>query len=264
MALVCALFLVVAGQFFWVTPILEGPDGYEHFRFVRYLVVNKHFPRLNDPDQATAPHQEAAQFPLYYLLGAAISFPISTTDFDQVVRHNPHAGDMRGNGNANFLFHRPFAGFPHGTELAARIVEVLSLLCGVATVACAVWLGWLAAPKSRWLGLGAGVALAATPPFAAFSAYVTNDDLVTALSSVTMLLLVLWVTRRSAVWGWLAAAGVALAILGKFNAIGLVAPYCLAVLLVERTWRARLLDAGKLALAVLVVDGWWMVRNQLL
>jgi 4-amino-4-deoxy-L-arabinose transferase-like glycosyltransferase len=261
---VCALFLVVAGQFFWVTPILEGPDGYEHFRFVRYLVVNHHFPRLNDPDQSTSPHQEAAQFPLYYLLGAAISFPISTVDFDQVVRHNPHAGDMRGNGNANFLFHRPFAGLPRGTELAARIVEVLSLLCGIVTVACAVRLGWLASPKSAWLGIGAGVALAAAAPFAAFSAYVTNDDLVTALSSITMLLLVLWVARRSAKWGWLAAASVALAILAKFNAVGLIAPYGLALLLVNRTWLGRLRDASKLALAVAVIDGWWMVRNELL
>jgi len=255
---------VVAGQFFWVTPILEGPDSYEHFRYVRYLLANKRFPTLNDPDRRTTPHQEAAQFPLYYLLGAAVSFPVPTDDFDRVLAQNPHAGDVRGNGNANFLFHRPFSGFPHGTELAARLVELLSLACGMVTVVCAVRLGWLAAPDRPWLGLGAGLALAAAPPFAALSAFVTNDDLVTALSSVTILLLALWVAKPSRLWSWLAALAVALAILAKFNAAGLVAPYLLAALLAEKTWRARLLDVAKLAVMVAVVDGWWMLRNQLL
>src|SRR5579859_2008375 len=89
-ALACALFMLVAGQFFWVTPILEGPDSYEHFRFVRYLLIDHRFPSLEDPDPHNAPYQEAAQYPLYYVLGAAISFPIATTDFDSVVAQNPH------------------------------------------------------------------------------------------------------------------------------------------------------------------------------
>src|SRR5579872_4311896 len=121
LALACGLFLLVAGQFFWVTPILEGPDSYEHFKYVRYLLLDHRFPALNDPDPANAPYQEAGQYPLYYLLGAAVSFPVPTADFDHVLAVNPHAGDPRGIGNYNFLFHRPFSGFPSGTELAARL-----------------------------------------------------------------------------------------------------------------------------------------------
>ncbi|HLY64778.1 MAG TPA: hypothetical protein VKU60_04510, partial [Chloroflexota bacterium] len=258
------LFLLVAGQFFWVTPILEGPDSYQHFKFVRYLLVDHRFPSLNDPDPANAPYQEAAQYPLYYLLGAAVSFPVSTADFDQVVAHNPHAGDPRGNGNGNFLFHRPFSGFPRGTELAARLVGLLSLACGLVTVACASFLGWLAAPKSRCLPFAAGAVLAADPPFAAFSSYVTNDDLVAALSSVTILLLVSWLINGARRWSWLAAAALSLAVLAKFSAIGLVIPFLLAVVLVEHGRQARILQVAKLGLFVTVVDGWWMVRDQVL
>jgi hypothetical protein len=261
--LVLGLFLVVAGQFMWVTPILEGPDSYQHYRFARYLVLHHRFPSLDDPDPANAPYQEAAQYPLYYMLGAAVSFPVATDDFPQVVHENPHAGDLRGNGNANFLFHRPFAGFPHGTELAARLVEVLSLCCGLLTVGCAWFLGRLASPKSAWLAAGAGAVLAADPPFAAFSAFVTNDDLVAALSSLTLVLLVVWVIRRSARWGWLSALALALAVLSKFNAVGLVVPYAAAILMTSQDWKSRFRAIGKLALVVAAVDGWWMVRNQI-
>jgi hypothetical protein len=261
-ALACALFLLVAGQFFWVTPILEGPDSYEHFRFVRYLVMHHAFPRLDDPYPNDSPYQEAAQYPLYYLLGAAVSFPVSTADFDHVLAQNPHAGDPRGHGNGNFLFHRPFTGFPRGTELAARLVGGLSLACGAATVACAVALGWLTAPKRPWLCLAAGVALAADPPFDAFSAFVTNDVLVAALSSLTIVLLVCWVIDRSERWSWLAAAALSLAVLAKFSAIGLIVPFALAAVLVRVTWRQRLLQLPKAALAIALVDGWWMVRDQ--
>lgn len=262
-ALACGLFLLIAGQFFWVTPILEGPDSYQHFKYVRYLVIHHQFPTLSD-DPREAPFQEAAQYPLYYLLGAAMTFPISTADFDQTVAINPHAGDPRGNGNGNFLFHRPFSGFPHGTELAARLVGILSLACGAATVACAVLLARLAEPKSRWLPVAAGLALASVPPFAAFSSYVTNDDLVTGLSAVTIVLLAYWAIKRTSKWSWFSAVVLALAVLAKFNAIGLVVPYAVAALLAGRRWRELLASLARLVAAILVVDGWWMVRNQLL
>ncbi|HLG73862.1 MAG TPA: glycosyltransferase family 39 protein [Chloroflexota bacterium] len=264
LALTLGVFLALAAQFFLTTPILEGPDSYQHFRFVRYLVLHHRFPFLNgDPYPADAPYQEAAQYPLYYLLGAAVSFPVDTSDFNQVLAVNPHAGDLRANGNGNFLFHRPFSGFPHGTELAARLVALVSMACGLVTVACAWFLGRLLAPKSAWLAAGAGLALAAAPPFVAFSTYVTNDTLVTALSSLTLVLLVCWVATGSPKWSWLSAASLALAILAKFNAVGLVIVYGAAVLLTAKSWRARLGGAAKLALAVALIDGWWMVRNQL-
>ncbi|MBV8084744.1 MAG: hypothetical protein JO247_08005, partial [Chloroflexi bacterium] len=258
------MFLLVAGQFFYVTPILEGPDGWEHFKYIRYLLIDHRFPVLDDSDPVLAPYQEAAQYPLYYLLGAAVAAPVSTADFNQVVAVNPHAGDPRGNGNNNFLFHKPFSGVPTGTELAARLVELMSLACGAVTVGCAVTMGWLAGPKGHWLAFGTGAALIADPPFDAFSGYVTNDTLVTALSSVCIALLAGWIIQREPKWSWLAAVAAGLSVLAKFNAIGLAVPYLLAVVLVERTWRGRLAGVGKLALAVGVIDGWWMVRNQVL
>ncbi|MHB8618990.1 MAG: hypothetical protein ACYDAG_05345, partial [Chloroflexota bacterium] len=154
----CALFLLVAGQFFAVTPILESPDALAHYNYVRSLAVFHRFPRLGDPDLRHSARQEAAQFPLYYLVAAAVSAPVPTADIDRVVMHNP-SGGSHGSTNRNGNYHRPFSGFPTGTELAVRIVELFSLACGVATVVCTVLLARLFDPDRPSLWLAAGCVL---------------------------------------------------------------------------------------------------------
>src|SRR5581483_9794063 len=96
---------------------------------------------------------------------------------------------------------------------------------GAITVSCTVLLARLCAPHRPGIWLASGLAVAALPAFAYLSASVTNDDMVTAVSSMTVLALAYWLTKRSAIWSWAAAAGVSLALLAKFNAIGLLVCY---------------------------------------
>ncbi|HLY64748.1 MAG TPA: glycosyltransferase family 39 protein [Chloroflexota bacterium] len=258
MALPVLLFLIVAGQFLYTAPILENPDGYGHYLYIHTLAREGRFPRLDE--LTTWVGEEAGQFPLYYLVGAALILPLPDSDLNNVVIPNPH-GPKQADDNPNLLFHRPFQGFPTGAELAVRVVELFSILCGAFTVACTVLLARLLAPDRPWEWTAAGAALAANPAFAYISSSVTNDTLVTALSSLAVLLMAHWLLRKPNWGSWAAAAVTGLAILAKFNAIALVLPYLGVTLVVERTAARRLDAAAKLLLAVAASDGWWFVRN---
>jgi hypothetical protein len=220
-----------------------------------------HFPRLDElPSQAGG---EAGQFPLYYLLGAAVVLPFPDGDLNAVAIPNPH-GPRQADDNPNVLFHKPFQGFPQGAELAVRAVEGFSILCGLMLVACTVLLARLWAPNQPGFWIAAGLIPAATPAFAYLSASVTNDILVAALSSMAILLLAHWLVRKPAWASWASAVAIAFAILAKFNAAGLIPVYLSVLIAVERVWRPRLAAAAQLLAALAVIDGWWLVRGALL
>ncbi|HEU0169709.1 MAG TPA: hypothetical protein VFS62_18190 [Chloroflexota bacterium] len=252
----------MAGQFYAVTPILEGPDSYSHFQYIRSLATQHQFPDINNRDLITSARQEAAQFPLYYLVAAAISWPISTADMPRVVILNP-SGGSKGDTNRNYEFHRPYSGFPHGTELAARVIELFSLLCGLVTVSCAILLAWLYKPRRPLLWLGSGIVLSGTPAFDYYTGLVSNDMLVTALSSGTVVALACWLRTRQERWAWASAAGIGLASLAKLNAIGLAAVFVGAAWYIHRNAKGRMRALAQVAAGIVVLDGWWFLRDAL-
>ena len=264
--LACLLFLAVAGQFYAVTPILEGPDSVAHFRYVRYVANGHGLPvAQKELEKGNGPGAEGAQAPLYYLLAAGLISWIPTHDFDDVVVLNPSGslGDASSDGNKNVVLHKPVAGFPGGTELAARVVELFSIATGLVTVVCAVITASLCLPRQRLTWLASGAAVVAVPAFAFHSTVVTNDILVTALSSLTVLFLVRWVKAPGEVWLWLSAVMLALALLTKFNAVFLLAAFGVAVWSVRPSVGQRLLDLSKALAAIAVIDGWSFVRSQI-
>ena len=93
-----------------------------------------------------------------------------------------YSGGTNDGPNRNQHFHRPFSGFPQGTELAARLVELFSLLCATVTVACAVLLARLYKPLRPGLWVAAGALMAALPGFDYQASVVNNDALAIALA----------------------------------------------------------------------------------
>src|SRR5712692_6001588 len=83
-----AVFLVLGAWTSVVVPLGEGPDELPHFTVTRYIIQHG---RLPD----TAAEHESFQPPLYYLLSAALTFWIDTSDF--VVKadadYDPYASD---------------------------------------------------------------------------------------------------------------------------------------------------------------------------
>jgi len=90
--IVLALFVALGIFFSMSTPLFEAPDEQWHFAFVQYVATGRGLP-VQTLDQPThLARQEGSQPPLYYLLAAAATFWIDTSDYPGIVWANPHYG----------------------------------------------------------------------------------------------------------------------------------------------------------------------------
>ncbi|MDH7487708.1 MAG: glycosyltransferase family 39 protein [Anaerolineae bacterium] len=187
-------FLGLGVTYSLVNPIFESPDEVWHYEYVRYLAEGHGLP-VSDLVAEMPWHQEGSQPPLYYLLGAGLTFWIDTSDAEAVIRYNPHAavGLADAPDNKNMVAHSAPEAFPYrGTVLAAHVVRLLSVLMGVATVACTYLIALTIFPGRRTLAALAAAIVAFNPQFIFISASVNNDNLVTLCSAVALLLVCIW------------------------------------------------------------------------
>ena len=142
---ILAAYLVLATLYSAVTPIFEASDELWHYPMVQYLSTHGLALPVQDPAVTTAWRQEGSQPPLYYLVAAAITSPIDTSDMDAIRQQNPHAdiGVIRPDGNTNMIVHRAnLEAFPwRGTALAVHIARLFSVALGLGTVIVTFRLG---------------------------------------------------------------------------------------------------------------------------
>ena len=130
------------------TPIFEASDELWHYPMIRHLADGNPLP-VQDPNNVGPWKQEASQPPLYYYLGAALTFWIDTSDMEQVRWLNPHVnnGEVTPDGNINLAIHDPAFSRWQGSLLAVTIVRLTSVLMGVGTVYCTYRIALFAAPN---------------------------------------------------------------------------------------------------------------------
>ena len=260
-------FVVLGIIYSIVTPVFEASDELWHYPVVQHLAQGKGLP-VQDPAQAQLWRQEGSQPPLYYALGAFLTWWVDTSDLYQVRRLNPHAdiGVLTDDGNVNMTVHSDREAFPyHGTTLAVHIVRWLSVLLGAITVTLTYHITRSVAPETHGAGVLAAALVAFNPMFLFISGSVNNDNLV-----VTLCTLALWLTlrldengltvRRCVVLGVVSG----LAVLTKANAIALIGLAGLALVAAcwhERSWQRFTRCGIAIIVPVLVIAGWWLVRN---
>jgi len=259
-----------------ITPIFEAGDEIWHYPLVQYLATGHGLP-VQDPAQPKAWKQEGGQPPLYYAVAALLTFWIDTSDLPDRLYYNPHAqiGIPLAYGNKNMVVHTKEENFPwRGTVLAVHLVRFLSILFSTGTVALTYLLAKTIASSFKgllkWeeLALVAAALVAFNPMFIFISASVNNDNLAVLLSTLALLMLVRLFTQK-ANYAQLFLLGIVLglAALTKVSTLGLLplAGLTLSIL----AWRQRdglfLLKGGLLIIApVIVLAGWWYLRNWLL
>lgn len=291
LALILLLYLLLGLTYALGTPPFEASDELWHYPMVQHLAAGNPLPvQVFDPAQAGPWNQEASQPPLYYYLGAALTFWIDQSDMATARRLNPHVdnGVITPDGNTNLAIHDPSVDSGEGALLAVRIVRLFSVLLGAATVYLTYRIAAETVPGRPEVALLAAAINAFLPMFLFISAAVNNDNLAVPLASLALLLLIRVVTRRRTsyfpVWWWeWASIGVVigLAVLTKEGTLGLI-PMAVgtAVVAAWQRWKAGdqgsrkeggLAAAGGLlsalvliALPIAAIAGWWYYRNVVL
>ncbi|MBN1202473.1 MAG: glycosyltransferase family 39 protein [Anaerolineae bacterium] len=272
LALILAGFVLLATIYSLVTPIFEASDELWHYPMVKYLADNGLSLPVQDPANPGPWRQEGSQPPLYYMIGAAATFWIDTSDLDTVRRINPHAdiGVVVPDGNANMVVHNnKRESFPwDGTVLAVHIVRFLSILMGLGTITLAYALGRELFPAQPLIALAAAAFTAFNPMFIFVSAVINNDNLSTLLASLILLLIVRLLKLRDnaptvrcyVLLGLAAGAGM----LAKYQ-IGFLLPLiALALLIVSirrRDWRPVIIGGLIAGGLTILIAGWWYWRN---
>jgi 4-amino-4-deoxy-L-arabinose transferase-like glycosyltransferase len=262
---ILALFLLLATSYSVIVPLGEGPDEVPHFTYVRYIAQHGSLP-------VGAEEHEGFQPPLYYLLGAGATFWIDTSDY--AIRANGDYSFTEDVPPFNLLLHTTREDFPyHGWVLAWHLIRFLSVLMGATTVWATYHIAREVFPDDQWIAVGAAAFNAFLPQFLFVSGLVNNDNLAACLSAL-MLLVTVKILR-----GWRSYRHFLL--LGTLTALGVMAKtsvlnfYAIILLVVgivvwreKRPWRLSLRRGVFLllvsALPLLVIAGWWFVRNQLL
>lgn len=289
------LYLLLASSYALITPVFEAGDELWHYPMVEHLADGNRLPvQVFDPAAAGLWKQQASQPPLYYYLGAALTFPIDTSDLLEKRWLNPHVdnGIITPDGNRNLTIHDPDWNRWQGTLLAVRVTRFLSVALGAITVFFTYKIGRLAHPDRPELALSAASMVAFLPMFLFISGAVNNDNLIMALAAATCYTLIRHVTVAHAVqWRDIIRLGllIGLASIAKIVGIGLL-PLALGTLFIAN-WRdhkqrtsaqddqdnrpasglsvqalLHLLQKTGLQFAVLfatafAVGGWWYIRN---
>jgi 4-amino-4-deoxy-L-arabinose transferase-like glycosyltransferase len=303
LAVILCLYLLLGITYALVTPVFEASDELWHYPMVRHLADGNPLPvQVFDPNAAGPWKQQASQPPLYYYVGAALTFWIDTGDMARIRRLNPHVGTgtITADGNINLVVHDPAANPWQGTLLAVRIVRLASVLMGAGTVLLTFLIAREVAPSRPEIALGAAAVNAFMPMFLFISGAVNNDNLVIPLASLALLLMMRavraagddehsqpagswrqpWHAWTLPEWRWWLALGsvIGLAALAKISGVGLLFLALGTIFLARRRSAqepvslqllGRLLwqTAGRFLLLlapVLVIAGWWYYRNLLL
>jgi 4-amino-4-deoxy-L-arabinose transferase-like glycosyltransferase len=211
--LILALHLALGVAYSVVVPLWEAYDEWGHYPYIRYLATARALPPRGGPIAAEN-DTASGQPPLYYLLGAAATSWIDTSDWREPPR-NRYSSHPTAMGGYNRALHGYDEDFPwRGAVLAVHVARLVSVALSIVTVWFTYLIGRTLFPQRSEIALGAMAICAFWPQFLFIGAAINNDNLVTASAAV-----LLWFLVRNVVdpgrWrdrlGLVAALGVALA-----------------------------------------------------
>ncbi|HEY75191.1 MAG TPA: hypothetical protein G4O00_03295 [Thermoflexia bacterium] len=277
--LILLAYLILGVIYSLATPPLEASDEFKHYPYTQYVQTHHDLPVL-DPETCLATPddcpwlQDGGQPPLYYILMAAVTSWIDTSDLPTLRWMNWHAfiGDPSQICNKNLVIHVPEReAFPwRGSVLAIHLIRLLTVGIGAGTVFLTYRLARDLFPDGPpGIVLGATALTAFNPMFLFVNSAVNNDALAAFLGCLSLLLTVRLVCdglqgplplRRYGLVGLV----VGLFLLTKLS--GLAALILLALLLTWVSLHRRSLRPLLVGFPIIVgiaagLSGWWFLRN---
>lgn len=264
--LISLYFVLMAMLYSAATPIFETPDEGGHFGTITAILDDGALPLL-DPNipMSESRSLQAHHPPLYYLTALPLVAPFQRDDISDYYQINPlnTVGTFAYN-NQNAYLHRLT---PRGdTHLAIRLVRGFSIFLSLGTL----WLVYqtgVALTKHKRIGLVAMALVASIPTFVFISGGVSNDNLATLLYAAGTLWLVrAWqrstLPLREGVLLGVILSGAALTKLNVVSLFGIAYLWLFVGALQGRfTWRSAI-QTGFLTMGMVVLlSGWWYLRN---
>ncbi len=263
--LIVGLYLIAALLYSLSVPVWEAPDESGHFAYIKHLRSERTL-----PIQGQHASGEAHQPPLYYVVAAIFSVPSDVTSSVGKWRRNPNfMWNASGGNDVNINILGTAQTIPfQGQSLALHLARLASVAMGAGTVYLVIRIGHYIFPERPEIGLLAGGLIALTPQFLFISGVLNNDNLLILCTTGTI-----WQTLQAInkpkqyrqwvfVGLWLSAA-----VMTKLTSVAIVALVGIMIFYVSwerRSWkiliRAAMITGGLL----LLLTGWWFLRNQVL
>lgn len=274
--LVCVLlvgFFVTGLAYSLVVPPFETPDEIYHYAFARHLAAGNGLP-VQGPEKTGPWEQEGSQPPLYYGLVALATAGVDQGGLDSFAMENPRAnlGDPHRPGNKNFMLFSAQSRPLVGINLAVHIGRWISLVLGTLTVYFTYLLARYAFPSDIWSRLLATALVATIPQFTFISASLSNDNMIIVVSAASLVILAAMGggrLRQGILWWEWVGLGLLLGLgaLSKLQGLGLILLAAYTFTLYARrqnAWGTLVQGVLWVAGVVLIVAGWWYIRNMLL
>lgn len=260
-------YLLFGVLYLGATPVFEANDEIWHFGYIQHLREHGSLPVQVFDGADTLYQEHGSQPPLYYLLAALLTSPLSIDDADSYRLLNPHVQSSQPEafGNKNLILGDAGHSLLRGTGLVVLTLRLAGLALGAAAIALVYKIGQLVAPQRPTAAFAAGALTGLNPMFIFISASVTNDTLAATLNGALILLLLRILRDGFSLRASLMIALLfALTCLTKLTSLVLL-PVALSVCLLalRRTGdrRGALTFLYTLALAWLLIAGWWHLRN---
>jgi len=279
LVLIVVLYLILGITYSLATPVLEASDEFKHYPYVQYVQTHHDLPVLDPPTCLETPSecpwlQDGGQPPTYYILLAAATSWIDTSDLDDLRRVNWHAfiGNPGQVCNKNLIIHRPEQErFPwDGAVLAVHVCRLITVVIGAGSVVLTHLAIRDLFPDRPTLTLGATALTAFNPMFIFVNASVNNDAMTTFVGCLNLLMFVRLVRdglkKPPPLWRYgLVGFTMGLFLLTKLSA--LTAMMLLPILLAwisyrRRSWRPLLLGLTVIVAVAALMSGWWFARNR--
>lgn len=252
-------FLVLSLIYNGLTPLFEAPDEFDHLRYGLWLADRKGLPHLITDLQAAG--HEIGQPPLYYLLLSLWLKPFDTSDFFTVAPQNPY---WRQGAGPNVHYHFAAEEFPYQkTALAVHVARLGSSLLGVVAILGTYGIARLLLPGFAWLP---AALIAFNPQFIFISSVISNDNLITAVSTIILFILVKGLIKPplrkehylllGLLWGT--------AVLSKVSGLAIGAVIFLGLVFFAakgKHWRTVITGSIPVGIGFAIIAGWWFVRN---
>jgi hypothetical protein len=198
--LILVLYFLITLAYGVINPLFEAPDENHHFFTIQQIVDSGRLPVVapgEDYDRWVG--QEAAQPPLYYLLGTALIAPFNSASPRDTLWLNKFTvmGDASSLNNINRFIHSADESFPWlGYALVIHLLRGFSTLLGLGTLLFIYGSGRLLWPREPYPALLATSLVAFLPQFNFLYSSVTNDTLVIILVSAALWQIIhLWLDR---------------------------------------------------------------------